>query len=303
MLRFAPLLAFLVLAGVTGDCLAQDEHHPKVNLTDAQARAVEAAAPERAPAAPARPRKLLVYGRVPTHPESVPACFQAIEILGRKTGAFQAVSSGDPAMFLPERLAQFDAVVMNNTHEPNPLLPFDFKKLPKDQQAAAKEREKALKKSFLDFVANGKGLVGIHGATCSVQWPEYMELLGGTYAGHITETVWIKPEEPDHPLCRPLEGKSFQVQDEIYFFRSPPYSRDKQRILLSLDLGKTPDPGSRPDRDYAVSWVRQYGKGRVFYCSLGHMASVYRNPILLRHYLAGIQLAIGDLPAEASPRK
>jgi len=302
MLRFAPALTLVVLAGLPAASLAQDEHNPKVILTDAQALAVEAAAPDKAPTAPVKPRKVLVYGRVPTHPESVAACFQAMEVLGRKSGAFQVVSSGDPAMFLPERLSQFDAVVMNNTHESNPLLPFDFKNLPKDQQAAAKEREKVLKKSFLDFVADGKGLVGIHGATCSVQWPEYMDLLGGTYAGHVTEAVWVRPEEPEHPLCRPLEGKSFQVQDEIYMFRSPPYSRQKQRILLSLDLGKTADPGTRPDKDYAVSWVRQYGKGRVFYCSLGHVASVYRNPILLRHYLAGIQFAIGDLPAVASPR-
>ena len=303
MLRFAPVLALVLLAGLPAGAVAQDEHHPKVDLTDAQARAVEAAAPDKAPAAPGKPRKVLVYGRVPTHPESVAACFQAMEILGRKSGAFQAVSSGDPALFLPERLREFDAVVMNNTHEANPLLPFDFKMLPKDQQAAAKEREKVLKKSFLDFVAGGKGLVGIHGATCSVQWPEYMDLIGGTYAGHVTEAVWVKPEEPGHPLCRPLEDKSFQVQDEIYMFRSPPYSRQKQRILLSLDLEKTKEPGKRPDKDYAVSWVKEYGRGRVFYCSLGHVASAYRNPVLLRHYLAGIQFAIGDLPAEASPRK
>ena len=225
MLRFAPVLAFFVLAVLPAASRAEDEHNPKVNLTDAQARAIEAAAPDRAPAAPAKPRKVLVYGRVPTHPESVAACFQAMEILGRKSGAFQVTSSGDPAMFLPERLREFDAVVMNNTHESNPLLPFDFKTLPKDQQAAAKQREKVLKKSFLDFVAGGKGLVGIHGAACSVQWPEYMELLGGTYAGHVTDAVWIRPEEPGHPLCRPLDGKSFQVQDEIYFFKSPPYSR------------------------------------------------------------------------------
>ena len=74
-------------------------------------------------------------------------------------------------------------------------------------------------------------------------------------------------------------------------------------MLLSLDPAKTRDPGTRPDKDYAVSWVREYGKGRVFYCSLGHVASVYHDPILLRHYLAGIQFAIGDLPAVAAPRK
>jgi len=266
-----------------------------------QARAVEKAAPDRPPAKPAGPRRVLVYGRVPTHPESVAACFQAMEILGRKSGAFEAVTSGDPAAFLPESLKRFDAVIMNNTHEQHPLLPFNFKELGKDEQATAQKREEVLKRSLLDFVAGGKGIVGIHGAACSVQWPEYLELIGGSYGGHLTERVWVKAEEPEHPLCRPLEGKSFDIHDEIYLFNAP-YSRARVRVLLGLDLGKTADPAKRADKDYAVSWVRTYGKGRVFYCSLGHVAQAYRNPVLLRHYLAGIQFAIGDLPAEAAPR-
>ena len=267
---------------------------------DPEARAIEEAAPDEAPVQPAKPRRVLVYGRARTHPDSVPPCFKAIEILGRKTGAFETVASGDPAIFLPESLEQFDAVVMNNTHEPFPFLPSDFKQLDPQAQQAAKQREEVLKKSFLDFVAGGKGLVGIHGATCSVRWPQYMELIGGTYGGHITETVWIKPEEPDHPLCAPFEGQSVEVHDEIYIFKAP-YTRRNVRVLTGLDLGKTKDPGKREDKDYAVSWVRPYGKGRVFYCSLGHCPPVYRNPHVLRHYLAGIQFAIGDLKATAAP--
>jgi type 1 glutamine amidotransferase len=51
-----------------------------------------------------------------------------------------------------------------------------------------------------------------------------------------------------------------------------------------------------------VSWVRPYGKGRVFYCTLGHAKTAYTNPAVMKHYLAGIQFAIGDLKADASPR-
>jgi type 1 glutamine amidotransferase len=264
-------------------------------------RKIEAASPDTAPAEPAKPRKVLVYGRVPTHPESVAACFAALPILGKKSGAFETVLSGDPAVFLPESLASFDAVVMNNTHEAFPLRPENFNQLPPDQQKAAIEREDVLKRSLLAFVSGGKGLVGIHGAACSVRWPEYLALVGGSYGSHITESVWIKAEEPKHPLCAMLDGKSFEVRDEIYIFKEP-YARGKVRVLLSLDLDKTADPQKRPDKDYAVSWVRPYGKGRVFYCSLGHVPEVYCNPVVLRHYLAGIQFAIGDLQAEAQPR-
>ena len=61
------------------------------------------------------------------------------------------------------------------------------------------------------------------------------------------------------------------------------------------------DPHKRPDEDYAVSWVRAYGKGRVFYTTLGHDSATYWNPVCLKHLLAGVQFAIGDLEGETAP--
>ncbi len=268
---------------------------------DERAKAIEAAAPDQAPAKPGAPRKVLAYGRVPTHGDSVRFCFMAIQALGKKTGAFETVCSGDPTVFLPESLKQFDAIVVNNTHESNPLLPEDFKKLPPEQQKAAIKQELVLKKCLIGFVAYGKGLVGIHGAACSVSYPDYNEMIGGTYAGHMTGAAWVKADDPTHPLCAMLPKEGFEANDEIYFFGGA-FSRTKLRVLTSLDLAKTKDPGKRPDKDYAVSWIREYFKGRVFYCSLGHAYSSYTNPNVLKHILAGIQFAIGDLPADASPR-
>jgi type 1 glutamine amidotransferase len=264
-------------------------------------RAIQAAAPDAPLVEPAKRRRVLVYGRVRTHPESVPCCFCAVEVLGKKTGAFEAVSSGDPEVFAPESLKTFDAVVMNNTHERTPMLPSNFDQLGEDAKRAAKAREEVLKRSLLDYVGSGKGVVGIHGATAGIQWQEFLEMLAGRYGGHFTDSVWVKSEEPAHPLCAPLGGRSFEVRDEIYIFREP-YAREKVRVLLSLDLDKTPDPGKREDKDYAVSWIRPYGKGRVFYCSLGHTAAAYCVPQVLEHYLAGIQYAVGDLEADATPR-
>jgi type 1 glutamine amidotransferase len=270
-------------------------------------KAIEAAAPDTPVIPPKKTRKVLVYGRVPTHPESVACCFKAMEILGRKTGAFEAVTSGDPAMFLPDNLRQFDVVLMNNTHERAPMLPWDFEQLGSDQQAAAKEREPLLTKSLVDFVASGKGLVGIHGATAiRDHLKELAEMYGGQIMGHRGGVWWITPEEPAHPLCAPLGEPSFEVRDEIYVFRKPltrePMSRNSIRVMMSLDLGKTEDPGLRKDGDYALSWIRTFGKGRVFYCALGHAKTAYTNPTLMKHYLAGIQFAAGDLSADATPR-
>ena len=124
--------------------------------------------------------------------------------------------------------------------------------------------------------------------------------MGGSYGGHITDKVWVKLDEPDHPLCAPFAGKPFQIHDEIYFFKTP-HRPEQLRILMSLDLSKTPDPKRRDDKLYAVSWVRPHGKGRLFYCSLGHVSATYKNPQVLRHYLAGIQFAIGDLTGVVTP--
>jgi len=53
-----------------------------------------------------------------------------------------------------------------------------------------------------------------------------------------------------------------------------------------------------PKRDVAISWVHKVGKGRVFYCSLGHNHPVFWNTPVLAHYLAGIQYAMGDLKVD-----
>jgi hypothetical protein len=284
-----------------GSSHAAEPKQPYV-VSEKVAAAIEKAAPAEAIVAAARPRKVLVYGRWPTHPESVACCFVAMDVLAKKTGAFEAVASGDPAVFEPENLKQFDAVVMNNTHERFPMLPVDFDRLGKDEQAAAQAREEIRKKSLLDFVAGGKGIVGIHGAVAGgVRWPEYLEMLNGSYGGHFTESVWVKPVEPDHPLVKPLAGRSFEVTDEIYMFKEP-HDPKKVRLLMSIDLAETADPGRSADRYYPVSWVRPYGKGRVFYSSLGHTAGAYSTPEVLLTYLAGIQFAIGDLKADDLPK-
>jgi len=57
----------------------------------------------------------------------------------------------------------------------------------------------------------------------------------------------------------------------------------------------------RADNDYAISWIRSYDKGRVFYCSLGHNPDAFWTPVILQHFLAGFQFALGDLEADTTP--
>ncbi|KPL22937.1 MAG: hypothetical protein AMJ75_07075 [Phycisphaerae bacterium SM1_79] len=262
--------------------------------TEKHIRLVKASAPDKAPAKPAKPRKVLVWGHVWTHQPN-PYAEKALEILAQKTGAFKAVISDDPRLLRSDKLKQFDALVMNNIHEREPFLPDDFARLKDEQKAAAQKFDKAIKQSILEYVRSGKGVVGIHAATAACQsWPEYGDMMGAYYGGHIHQEVVIRPEDPKHPINACFGGKPFTIRDEIYIFREP-YSRKKVHVIASLDLSRMEDPQKRPDKDYAVSWLRAYGKGRVFYTTLGHEPATYWNPVFLQHLLAGVQFAIGDL--------
>ncbi len=280
----AIILSLIVMTFSTGESARADDEVPPEAIEK-----MRAAAPDQPPVKPASTRRLLVYTDCKGfRHSSVPFAAAAMKVLGDKTGAFEAVISNDPAVFKPESLARFDAVCFDNTTGEL----FD---------------DPDLKKSLLDFVRGGKGIVGIHAATdCFYKWPEYGEMMGGYFDGHPWTadcTVGVKIDDPNHPIDAAFAGRPFEIMDEIYQLKAP-YSRDKLHVLLSLDTTKTDMTKAginRTDGDFGVSWVRTYGLGRVFYCSFGHREEIFWNPALLRHYLAGIQFALDDLPADATP--
>ncbi len=117
----------------------------------------------------------------------------------------------------------------------------------------------------------------------------------------------MKVDDPRNPINAVFAGRGFAIRDEVYQLRHG-YSREKLHILLSVDMQKTDlDPKRRLlperaiDKDFAISWVRMYGQGRVFYSGLGHNPDIFWNAPLLEHFLAGIQFALGDLKADAQP--
>ena len=263
---------------------------------------IGAAAPAAARVKPARKRALLVFTLTRGfHHDSIPCAARAIELMGNKTQAYRTVVSDDIAMFEPDKIRQFDAVVLDNVTG-ELFLPPDVDKLPAGKQKEARERDEALKESFADFVRNGGGLVGIHAATDAFyQWPEFGEMMGGYFAGHPWNgKVGVALDDPGHPLCAAFQGKGFEIRDEIYQFREP-YSRESLHVLLKLDRAGTSEKGDRPDNDYALSWIKTYGKGRVFYCAFGHYDEVFQDPAILRFCLDGIQFALGDLAVDARP--
>ena len=281
------LAGFVLLSALMG--AAQAERQPR-SLSKDEVERITKALPSQATAKPRKPRRVLVFCRCEGYYHSViPVANTAFEKMGEKTGAFEAVIGDDMALFEPESLKAFDAVLFNNTTR----LKFEN---PRHREA------------LMEFVKGGKGIIGAHAATDNFyNWPEAAEMMGGLFDGHpwgAGGTWAVKIDEPAHPLNKAFSGKGFLIRDEIYQVKSP-YSRDAQRVLLSLDMTNPRnlevEGRHREDNDYAISWIRPFGQGRVFYCSLGHNDEVFMNEAVLQHYLDGIQFALGDLKADAAP--
>ena len=281
----------------------------QITVPDPEVRLIQNALPASPQVNPERPRKVLVFSRAWGYKHSsIPYGDIAFEMMGKKTKAFQAVVTYDLNPFESEQLSTFDAVVLNNTNN-EIFLPEDFKDLSADQKERALRKDARLKKNLREFIAGGKGLAVIHAGIASFrEWPEFGEIMGARFDNHpwnAGSTVTLRVEEPEHPVTHCFGAEHFQITDEIYQFKGN-YSRKHVRTLLSIDTERTDmNKGNaihRTDGDFGMSWVKPYGQGRIFYCALGHQHDIFWNPHVLRHYLAGIQFALGDLEADAMPR-
>lgn len=274
---------------------------------------IEAALPAEAYAKPKKARKLLVFSRTNGFRHvSIATGKVAFTELGKKTGAFETVVSDDLANFEPANLKQFDGVMFLSTTM-NPFAPYkaDLEKMTDDEKKAAKEREMALKDSLMAFVKNGGAFIGIHAATDTFyEWEEYGKMINGYFDGHpwgagTQVSIKVEPGKENHPLVKMFEGQNVDFKEEIYQLKAP-YDSKAVDMLLRLDPEKS-DMNvkglKREDKDWGVAWARHWEKGRVFYCSLGHNHDMYWNPKVVRHYLAGIQWALGDYEVEVKDGK
>ncbi len=185
-------------------------------------------------------------------------------------GLFEVYSTQDCAV-LEGDIGKFAAIVFYTTGE-----------LPLSEQG---------KRALFDYVENGGGFVGIHSATDTLyKEPDYGTLIGGWFDGHPWhQVVRLRNEVPDHPATLHL-GDAFEIRDEIYQFKS--WSRKDKTVLLSLTGERADlDKGRRSDRDYGIAWVREHGKGRVFYTALGHRPDVWRDPRFRKHLFGGLRWA------------
>jgi uncharacterized protein len=247
-----------------------------------------------AQSAPSAKKHLLVLGeqRGYRH-ESVSHAMATIERLGNQTGLWDTTIFTDTEVLTKKKLEynaknlnDFDAVVFFTGGE--------------------LEMNPSHKADLLSFVHDdGKGFVGVHSATITfTEWPEYGEMIGGYFDEHPWGTfdAPIIVEDPNFPGMQQWP-RSFVLNDEIYQVRN--YSRDKIRVLMRLDperLDLKNPKVHRTDRDFAVTWAKMYGKGRVYYSCLGHVTENWDNPNVQKMYTEAIKWALKLVDADVTPR-
>ena len=153
------------------------------------------------------------------------------------------------------------------------------------------------------FVRSGKGLVAAHvGLTAFESWLEWGELIGARYDGHPwggTNVGTVINEDPSFPATKHFPP-TFQLRDE--FYQAKDGGRDKFRVLLRLDISSMPPHPELRNRDYPLAWAKMYGKGRVFYSSLGHASETWDNRDVRQMYFEAIKWALGFTDADVTPR-
>jgi hypothetical protein len=251
---------------------------------------------------PAAPKKLLVVETTTGfRHDSIPTLEKILIQLGKESGEFTVDCVQQPPgrgaeqaaaiktaleELSPQSLKNYDGVVFASTTGDLPI---------PDRQA------------FLDWIKAGHAFIGIHAATDTFHgWPAYLDMLGGEFDHHGNQIdIECVNQDPKNPATAQL-GKSWKIkQEEVYQFKK--YDPTKVHELLTLDIQPEVRNGTRAAGHYPVAWWKEYGKGTVFYTSLGHrddiidadpnlknrVNSVETSQAYQAHLLGGIEFALG----------
>lgn len=295
------LLFALLSAGIQGQDL------PAFELNSEWLQKIHQLSPQ-APSGQDTPEyKILVFSLYTGYEHwSIPHTEAVVRILAEKSGFARIVTSYDISVFEIDMLGQYDAVVLNNTcpkRDHRDLFYDVFREQNGMPEAQRKSEAARLEKNLIAYVAEGGGIVLLHGGTTIQNNSQaFSEMTGGSFDFHPPQQpVPMHPAEPDHPLLEAFEGKTMTLTDEPYFFKNA-YSKKAFRPLLYMETSDL----EGLDRDFEdpvryISWIKPYGEGRVFVCAPTHNAQNYENPALLRFLLDGIRYAAGQLKVSDTP--
>jgi type 1 glutamine amidotransferase len=229
--------------------------------------------------------------------ESITHALGTIERLGWESGLYDTIIRTDsqsitksPILFKQGTgIASNEQFLARNLNYFDAIFFFGVREIDLDSQQRS---------DLLSFVRDdGKGFVATHaGSTAFFSWPEFGDMLGGRFDEHpwgITEATVIV-EDRQSPITRHL-SPAFKVTDEHYQLKE--FSRDKVHVLARLDPAKLDLKAPlvhRTDRDFVVAYTKTYGKGRVFYSTLGHPRELWDTEWLQKMYFEALKWSMEE---------
>ena len=254
-------------------------------------------------AAPKKPHRVLLFSECFGYNHHGGRCYGdwTFTKAGELSGAWAVEKTTNVAVFADAAyLAEFDAILFCNS------------------SGLRVSMAPGMEKTLLDYVKGGKGVALIHAGLDAFKDSDPLcDLFGGYFRGHPwhEDGSWkIRNERPADPVNAPFaaSGASFFKTDELYQFPAF-FDRSKCNVLLSVDLSDSVTKAAeewwegffgkgstRHDHDYAVSWTKTAGKGRIFYTTFGHDRTAFLDRERLYHMFAGLQYVLGDLEPAAA---
>lgn len=139
------------------------------------------------------------------------------------------------------------------------------------QSTITREQEKGL----LDAIRSGVGFAGWHGGTADSfrNNTEYQFMVGGQWVAHPGNIIdyEVNITKPEDPIVAGLQD--FSVHSEQYYMHVDPSNEVLATTTFGGELLPWVEGCIMP-----VVWKRRWGNGKVFYSSLGHVASDFDMP-------------------------
>ncbi|MCX5518338.1 ThuA domain-containing protein [Kaistia defluvii] len=136
------------------------------------------------------------------------------------------------------------------------------------------EKEELL--NLTKAVEGGVGLAGYHGGMGDAfrEAVEYQFMVGGQWVAHPGNIIdyHVDVTKPDDPIMQGIPTR-FPYRSEHYYMHVDPSNEVLATTTFTGDHAYWIDGVVMP-----VVWKRKHGKGRVFYSSLGHVASEFDVP-------------------------
>ena len=280
-----------------------------LEITDEWLASIEKLAPSKTRIATNSKKKVLVFSKATGYDHwIIPHNVEMLKILGRKSKAFEVHIGYDIENFDKKNLKKYDAVILNNSNPSGPDRDLFSDLLRQNTTLTDQEikiKAASYEQNLMNYVTKGGGLMIMHGAiTVQNNATHFSKMTGGSFDYHPKQQeIHVKEVDLNHPLVKAFKGKGLTHIDEPYFFKNAYFDYDF-RPLLYMEVDKI--EGLREEVDEKViyvSWIKRYGKGRVFYSSPGHNAQSLDNPDVLHYFLDGMQYVVGDLKCDDSPMK